>query len=157
MKIEKILGKKPESTNKEVDIVAIEWYNSCKKIQRLTSKNGRDIGIALNEETAHHGLRENDFLWEEDDFILVVEVLPCEVLVISGEDSKLIPKICYEIGNRHAPFFYHDNHCDFITPFDKPMQVMLEKIGAKVTTETLKINLNHNISSSHGGGHSHSH
>ncbi|MFI3254982.1 MAG: urease accessory protein UreE [Eubacteriales bacterium] len=157
MKIEKVLGTLPENPEKEVDYICIDWYNACKKIQRLTSKKGREVGISLDEHTAHHGLKENDILWEEEDFFLAVEVLPCEVLVVSGEDAPLIPKICYEIGNRHAPFFYHHNHKDFITPYDKPIQVMLKKIGASVKVETLKINLNHNISSSHGGGHSHSH
>lgn len=157
MKIEKTLGVLPQNPEKEVDFVSIDWYNSCKKIQRLTSKNGREVGISLDEHTAQHGLKQNDILWEEQDFFLAVEVRPCEVLVISGENPHLIPKISYEIGNRHAPFFYHDNHKDFITPFDKPMQVMLEKIGATLSVETLKINLNHNISSSHGGGHGHSH
>ncbi len=155
MKIEKTLGKIPDSTIKQVDFLSIEWYHSHKKIQRLTSKQGREVGLSLNEETAHKGLRGGDVLWEEEDYLLVVDVLPCEVLVISGENLGLIPKICYEIGNRHAPFFYHDNHKDFITPYDKPIQVMLEKLGANVTKETLVLNLNHNISSTHGGGHSH--
>lgn len=155
MKVEKILGKMPENTEKEVDTVSIDWYNSHKKIQRLTSKNGRDVGISLEEHSAEHGLKQGDLLWEEEGFLLTVDILPCEVLVISAENTALIPKICYEIGNRHAPFFYADNHIDFITPYDKPIQVMLEKIGAKVSVKTMKINLNHNISSSHGGGHSH--
>lgn len=156
MKIEKVLGKIPETTEKEVDFLSVDWYQSHKKIQRLQTKQGRDVGLSLDEETAQRGLRQGDLLWDEE-FLLVVDILPCEVLVISGENSALLPKICYEIGNRHAPFFYHDNHKDFVTPFDKPIQVMLEKLGATVSVETLKINLNHNISSTHGGGHSHSH
>lgn len=157
MKIEKILGKLPENPEKEVDVVCIDWYNSHKKIQRLSSKKGRDVGISLEDEAVQRGLQQGDLLWEEADFYLAVELEPCEVLVISGENPGLLPKICYEIGNRHAPFFYHDNHKDFVTPYDKPIQVMLEKIGAKVQVETLRINLGHSISSSHGAGHGHHH
>lgn len=155
MKIEKILGTLPENPTKEVDYISIDWYNSCKKIHRLISKNGRTVGISLPPEFSTRGLRQGDLLWEEDDFLLTVDVLPCEVLVISADNKGLNHKICYEIGNRHAPFFYSEDYNNFITPYDKPIQVMLEKIGADVTVETLKINLNCNISSSHGGGHSH--
>ncbi len=157
MKIEQIQGKYQEDCGKTADYVAIDWYNSHKKIQRLTSHKGVEVGISMNEDLAHHGLRQNDILWEGEDSVLVVDILPCEVLLISGEDVVLNNKICYEIGNRHAPFFYADNHRDFVTPYDKPIQVMLEKLGAKVTVETMKINLSHHISSSHGGGHGHSH
>ncbi len=159
MKIEKILGKlnEKENINKTIDYATIEWYNSAKKIQRITTTEGCEIGITLDEHTAAHGLFQDDILAETDECIIAVDILPCEVLVISGDNAALLPKICYEIGNRHAPFFYADNHKDFITPYDKPIQVMLEKIGATVSVQTLKINLAHNISSSHGGGHSHSH
>ncbi len=159
MKIEKVLGKlnNKENTNKNIDYAPIEWYNSAKKIQRITTTEGREIGIMLDEHTASHGLFQDDILAETDEYIIAVDILPCEVLVISGDNAALLPKICYEIGNRHAPFFYADNHKDFITPFDKPIQVMLEKIGAVVRVETLKINLAHKISSSHGGNAKHSH
>lgn len=157
MKIEHILGTVPPDTTKKIDYLPVDWYNACKKIQLLTSSQGLVVGLSLDTESQKRGLRQDDILAETEDTILAVNILPCEVLLISGENKALLPKICYEIGNRHAPFFYADNHCDFITPYDKPIQVLLEKLGAKVEVVTLRINLNHNISSSHGGGHSHSH
>lgn len=157
MKIEKIIGTVPADSTKKIDYVSIDWYNACKKIQRLTSSEGVDVGLALDTESQSRGLRQDDILAETEDTILAINILPCEVLLISGENKALLPKICYEIGNRHAPFFYADNHSDFMTPFDKPIQVMLEKLGANVEVVTRRINLSHNISSSHGGGHSHSH
>lgn len=157
MKINRVLGQVPSDCSKKIDYVHIDWYNSCKKIQRLQSDSGVDVGISLDPESASRGLRQGDILVETEDSLVVVDVLPCDVLVISGDNTSLLPKICYEIGNRHAPFFYGENPTEFITPYDKPILVMLEKIGATVQVQNLKMNLNHNISSSHGGGHSHSH
>lgn len=156
MIIEKTIGKLEDFSNKTIEYIDIEWYNSCKKIDRLKTRSGREIGIRLDEHTASHGLKQGDVLAIVEDTIIVVDIIPCECLVVDLEDIHKLPKFCYEIGNRHAPFFYGNSHHQFVTPYDKPIQLMVKKLGIDVRVETMKINLGHSISSSNGG-HSHAH
>lgn len=156
MILEKSIGKAQDFPCSKIEYLDIEWYNSCKKIDRLKTRAGREVGIRLNDETVARGLKQGDALAHIDETIIVVDIIPCECLVIDIVDPHQLPKFCYEIGNRHAPFFYGENHHQFVTPYEKPMQVMIEKLGLEVRVETVKINLGHSISSSNGG-HSHDH
>lgn len=159
MIIENILGNLNEEKyqNLKVDYLDIEWYNSCKKIDRLKTHSGVEVGIRLSDTAISKGFRQDDVVFCEDNSVIVINILPCKALVMTVTDIHILPKFCYEIGNRHAPFFYGENHHEFVTPYDKPIQVMLEKIGVNVEVKDVKINLSHSISSSNGGGHSHSH
>lgn len=156
MIIEKTIGRLQEFPNHTIDYVDIEWYNAFKKIDRVKTRAGREVGIRLNEHAAAHGLMQNDVLAVVEDVVIAVDIIPCECLIVEVEDPHKLPKFCYEIGNRHAPFFYGTSHTQFVIPYDKPMQLMIEKLGIEVKVDTFKINLAHNISSSHGG-HSHDH
>ncbi len=67
---------------------------------------------------------------------------PCEVIEVSLEPGheKYVAKVCYEIGNRHAPLFWGDQENTFITIYNEPMMVMLEKIhGVKAEKKTVKL------------------
>lgn len=139
----------------KIDYLDIEWYNACKKIDRITTQNGMDIGIRQSDILQSQGFRDGDVVAQEGDTVVVIRILPCECLVMDVTDIHMLPKFCYEIGNRHAPFFYGEHHHQFVTPFDKPIMKMLEKIGVPVERKLVKINLGHSISST-TGGHSHS-
>lgn len=156
MIIENIIGnvKDDEFKNLIIDYIDIEWYNSCKKIARLKSYSGIDVGIRLSDTVLLRGLHHNDVLFSNGSSVIAVNILHCQALVMTVADIDILPKFCYEIGNRHAPFFYGDTKQEFVTPYDKPIQVMLEKLGINVEVKDVKINLANSISSTNGG-HSH--
>lgn len=149
-----------QNVDKEIDYVQIEWYNSKKKIDRLKTDSGIELGLRLNEETASKGLRQNDILFEDDEKMIVVNIMKCECLLIRVLDLNLIAKVCYEIGNKHTPFFYGNSPLEFVTPYDKPLEKLLEKLNhsdhkhIELSMEERKINLNKNISNSL---HNHTH
>ena len=63
-------------------------------------------------------------------------------------DEKMSAKVCYEIGNRHAPLFWGENDT-FITIYNEPMLVMLQKIhGVQAEKEVLKLDFDKRISAS---------
>ena len=74
-------------------------------------------------------------------------------LVVDVEDNHLIPKVCYEIGNRHATLFLGENHNQFITIYDEPMKEMLEKLGVKVEAKKVKFDFDKRISASINNHH----
>lgn len=157
MLIENVIGNVNDEKfkNLTVDYVNIEWYNSSKKIHRLKTEAGVKIGIRLSNTAMLRGFLQDDVIFADDEKAVAVNILPCDALVMTVSDVTLLPKFCYEIGNRHAPFFYGDNDNEFVTPFDKPIKVLLEKIGVNAEVKSVKINLSKNISSSKSGGHSH--
>ena len=57
-------------------------------------------------------------------------------------------KVCYEIGNRHAPLFWGENDT-FITIYNEPMLLMLQKLhGVTAEKELKKLDFDQRISAS---------
>ena len=166
MLVEKKIGRLSDYPGYDVQYVDIEWFECHKKINKKTLPSGEEIGIRLSDHDARHGLDQDDVLAVIDKQVIAVNVSECDALVINCPDD-LIPKACYEIGNRHAPFFHGEHKGEFYTPFDKPIMVMLEKLGVNVKTASVKLNKGRAISSStgshghdhggHDGNHDHSH
>jgi urease accessory protein len=150
MIIEKVIGKLSEDKFKEykVDYIDIEWDEAFKKLHKKTSQNGREVAIRLGNEILTKGLNQGDVLAIDDDCVVAVNITQCEALVITVEDHHVIPKICYEIGNKHAALLWGENHHQLITPYNEPMKIMLEKLNAKVEKRNIKLDFSKSISSS---------
>ncbi len=150
---EKTLGTTKDYNDKKIDYVDLDWFNSKKKINKLVTHSGLEIGTRLDDHAMSHGLKQDDVLFVLDDSVVAVNILPCDCLLVEVTDHQLV-KFCYEVGNKHSPFFYGDKPLQFILPLDKPMQAMLEKLGINCSVVNTKIDLSKNISNSLGG-HSH--
>jgi urease accessory protein len=129
---EKILGKltDDEFAGKEVDYVDFQWDEAFKKLHRKTSRGGVDVGINLDDAVLTRGLLQDDVLAVEGDTVIAVNVEEAEAIKIMVEKGNLstIAKVCYEIGNRHAPLFRGEDEFTFLTPFNGPMLTMIDKI-----------------------------
>lgn len=150
MIIEEVIGKLSEDRFKgyKVDYVDIEWHEAFKKLHKKISQNGREIGMKFGNEILTKGLNQDDVLAVDGENIVVVNIPPCEALLITVEDHHLFPKVCYEIGNKHATLFWGENHHELITPYNEPMKLMLEKLGLKVEKKDIKLDFSRSISSS---------
>ena len=150
MLVEKVIGNINDDKfkNSKIDYVDIEWHEAFKKLHRKTSQNGIEVGIKLDNDILTKGLRQGDVLAINDDSIIAVNIPKDKALVVKVDDNHLIPKVCYEIGNRHATLFEGNNHNEFITVYREPMKEMLEKIGANVSVENVQFDFNKSISAS---------
>ena len=150
MLVEKVIGNINDDKfkNSKIDYVDIEWHEAFKKLHRKTSQNGIEVGIKLDNDILTKGLRQGDVLAVNDDSIIAVNIPKDKALVVKVDDNHLIPKVCYEIGNRHATLFEGNNHNEFITVYSEPMKEMLEKIGANVSVENVQFDFNKSISAS---------
>ncbi len=155
MILEKIIGNinDLEFANKKVDYVDIEWHEAFKKLHKKVSKNGLEVGIKLDNNILTRGLKQGDVLGVYDDIVIAVNIPAAKALVINVDDSSLIPKLCYEIGNKHATLFRGDNDNQFITIFDEPMKTMIEKLGISVEEKVVKFDFDKSISSSINAHH----
>lgn len=148
---ETIVGKLNEidTTGKTIEYVEIEWHEAFKKIHKKTTKEGREVGIRLNDEVLSRGLYEGDVIYADRTLLIAVKTPPCEVIRIhiALDHTFMIAKTCYEIGNRHAPLFYGENIFTFVTPYNEPMFLMLSKLhGVTAEKTTMRLDFDKRIS-----------
>lgn len=150
MLVEKVIGNinDEQFKNSNIDYVDIEWHEAFKKLHRKTSQSGIEVGIKLDNDILTRGLRQGDILAINEDNVIAVNIPKDKALVVKVDNTHLVPKVCYEIGNRHATLFEGSSHNEFITIYSEPMKEMLEKIGASVTVEEVQFDFNKSISSS---------
>lgn len=159
MIIEQALGAIQEENfkNLSIDYLDMEWFNTHKKIERKVTRAGREVGIRMNHEMSHRGWHSDDVLYVDNETAIVINILPAKCLKITVTDPEKLVKLCYEIGNRHAPFFYGSTKSEFLTPYERPMETLITKLGLSVQTVKEVLAPDKRISSAHGHGHSHNH
>ena len=141
MVCEQILGKLSEfdTSGKTIEYVDIEWHEAFKKIHKKTTDHGTELGIRMDDSILTRGLYQGDVLYADDEKIIAVNTPPCEVIRVSltPGHEKQAAKVCYEIGNRHAPLFWGENDT-FITIYNEPMLLMLQKLHGVTAEKELK-------------------
>lgn len=133
MLVEKVIGNinDEQFKNSNIDYVDIEWHEAFKKLHRKTSQSGIEVGIKLDNDILTRGLRQGDVLAINEDNVIAVNIPKDKALVVKVDDTHLVPKVCYEIGNRHATLFEGSSHNEFITIYSEAMKEMLEKNRSK--------------------------
>ena len=111
-----------------IDYIDFEWYELDKRVLRKQTVAKREIAIQF--QSGNHPLSDGDILALVDGTVIVARVKADECLAIFVSNSYELARICYEIGNYHAPLFIdeHDNQ-RLLLPRDKPLQLLLEKMG----------------------------
>lgn len=152
MLCEQVLGKLEDMdiSGKNVEYVDIEWHEAFKKIHRKVTNKGREVGIRMDDSILSRGLFQGDVIYQDDNLVVAVNTPPCEIIriVLKEGHEKMAAKVCYEIGNRHAPLFWGENDT-FITIYNEPMMAMLSKIhGVTAEKKIEKLNFDKRISAS---------
>jgi len=123
MVIEKISGMKPPDTGgKIIETVSFEWFEMNNKILKKVSSKGTEIGLRLSQP-----LFDGALLYEDNDKIICLELLPCETMRVHVHGMKEMGRLCFELGNRHLPLSIAEDSVS--TPYDKPTFEYLEKLG----------------------------
>ncbi|MFC0181353.1 urease accessory protein [Pseudarcicella hirudinis] len=120
---------------KAIDWLQLEWYETNKRILRKKTRNGREISLKFLRENPE--LTFGDILFEDENTIIAVEVLPCECLVIEVKNMFETASVCYEIGNKHLPLFFEDGK--LLVPFEMPLFRLLSAQGYTVFKDDRKL------------------
>ena len=131
MLCEKILGKvsDPQFAGLRVDYVDIEWHDAFSKLHRLTSAEGEDVAVRMDNEILKRGLHQDDVLYADSDKIVAVNIPECEAIraVVRTDHPGQIAKLCYEVGNTHTTMFRGEDAFTFYTPY---YDSLMDKITA---------------------------
>lgn len=98
---------------RHVERVVLPAADLVKRIQRLSTDHGRELGLRLPARTPD--LRDGDILALDDagarGSAVVVQVLPTDVLVIAARSIAEMAFTAHSLGNRHlqAQFFDADS------------------------------------------------
>ncbi|MCZ6174897.1 urease accessory protein UreE [Campylobacter ureolyticus] len=140
MIVNKILGNLNnfDLKDKKVDFANISNDDRVKKVLRVKSNNGIEIGINVEDE-----LKDGDILAILDDSVVVVKILPTDVLEISPKNLKEMGIIAHNIGNRHTPAIFEEDLM-IIEP-DSLIEEFLknQNVKYKKTKRVLKTALRH--------------
>jgi len=124
-----------EMGTRRTDVLAVEWYETGKRILRKATRDGVDVALRFFKEGV--SLVEGDVLYADEGVVIVVEILPCEALVIPMVSMAEVAAVCYETGNRHLPLYHEEE--ELLAPFDAPLYRWLEGGGYVVKREMRKL------------------
>lgn len=149
MIIEDILGK-VDIGNRQTDPLQVEWYETTRRIQRRKTAGGREIALRLLKQGQR--LQQDDVVYMDDATAIVVDILPCEAIVVTPASMLEMGTICYEIGNKHLPIFIQDS--EVLIPMEEPLFRWLEAGGYKPAKATRKLTnmLRSNVAPHNHGG-----
>ncbi|MEB8658084.1 urease accessory protein UreE, partial [Bacillus cereus] len=88
------------NTKKHLDKILISSELLLKRVQKLYSESGFEIGVSLD---SGETLKNGDILYEDENRIVYIEVLPEEVIVITPKPIKEMGIIAHNLGTRHLP------------------------------------------------------
>jgi urease accessory protein len=115
--VDRIVGNLADLPQEErdglhVEKVVLAGADLVKRIQRVTTDHGREIGLRLAAAPGRDGdLRDGDILLRDATGVVAVVVLPSDVLVIAPRTIVEMGLTAHSLGNRHlqAQFFDADS------------------------------------------------
>lgn len=98
--------EKEEIIRRHIEKVYLESDHLVKRIQRVTSDHGREIGIRLKDP---RDLVAGDVLYMDDKNMIVIDVVADDLLVINPRNINEMGTIAHQLGNRHLPAQFEDD------------------------------------------------
>jgi urease accessory protein len=118
-----------------IDRLPIEWFEINKRILHKTTLSGKEVVLKILKEG--QALKQDDVVFANESFLIVIEILTCDTIIIAPKSTYEMACICYEVGNKHLPLFYEENH--LLIPFDEPVYRMLEAAGYTIKRADRKL------------------
>lgn len=121
-----------ESTHKEK--IYLESSDLVKRIQRVTTDHGKEIGIRLKEAK---DLQAGDVLYMDEKNMIIIEVFPDDLLIISPRSMHEMGTIAHQLGNRHLPAQFEEDQ--MLVQYDYLVEELLEQLKIPYAREKRKV------------------
>lgn len=139
-----------EDKGRGIDRLPIEWFETGKRILHKTTCSGKEVIVKFFKQ--QQNLQQDDVVFANESYLIVIEILTCDAIVIKPKSAYEMACICYEVGNKHLPLFFEENA--LLIPFDGPVFKMLEASGYDIKKEKRK--LLHQLKTTVSPHHTHS-
>lgn len=120
---------------RHIEKVYLESDQLVKRIQRVKTDHGKEIGIRLKEP---RDLVAGDVLYMDDKNLIVIEVLSDDLLVIQPRSINEMGTIAHQLGNRHLPAQFEAD--EMLVQYDYLVEELLEELQIPYKREERKVN-----------------
>ncbi|WP_078432686.1 urease accessory protein UreE [Metabacillus halosaccharovorans] len=136
MIIEQIIGnvKELEKAPHHVERVYLRSDDLVKKIQRVKTDHGKELGIRLKQGKE---LEDGDILYQDQKNSIIISVLADDVIVIKPTSILQMGEIAHQLGNRHLPAQFENN--EMIVQYDYLVERLLVELDVPYTREERKM------------------
>lgn len=120
------------NTHKEK--IFMESSDLVKRINRVTTDHGKEIGIRLTETK---DLQAGDVLYMDEKNMIIVEVFPDDLLIIQPRSIQEMGAIAHQLGNRHLPAQFEENY--MLVQYDYLVEELLERLEIPFMRDKRKV------------------
>jgi urease accessory protein len=112
----------------------MESSDLVKRIQRVTTDHGKEIGIRLKDAK---DLQDGDILYQDEKNMIVISVLADDLLVISPTSLQQMGEIAHQLGNRHLPAQFEGG--EMLVQYDYLVEDLLQQLSIPHRREERKV------------------
>ena len=124
--------KELEKRHKEK--VYLESAHLVKRIQRVETDHGRELGIRLKDQ---QDLQAGDVLFMDDENMIIIDVLSDDLLIIRPRSIHEMGTIAHQLGNRHLPAQFEGD--EMLVQYDYLVEDLLKELGIPYSREDRKV------------------
>ena len=124
-----------DTGNRIVDRLPLEWYETSKRILNKKTVGGKEVFLKFLSAPA--GLQQDDVVYADENFIVVIDILDCDVIEVQPATMYAMACLCYEIGNKHLPLYFEKE--EVLVPFDMPLFRLLSSQGYAIKQDKRKL------------------
>jgi urease accessory protein len=136
MIIEKVIGNVAtiEKNIPHIERVFMESDALLKRVQRVTTDHGNELGIRLKE---NKSLEDGDVLYMDENNMIIVTVTPDDLLTIMPTSIQQMGEIAHQLGNRHLPAQFEGKL--MLVQYDYLVEELLQKLEVPYRREKRKV------------------
>lgn len=108
-----------------VDTLLLDWHETSKRILHKRTTGGRELSIRFLNERPQWTV--GDIVFADEDSVIVVDIEPCDAIIVVPDSPYRLASLCYEIGNKHLPLFM--DGAVILIPYDEPLFRLLTAGG----------------------------
>jgi len=141
--------------SKKIDgLITLDLQQRVKSRIKAYSDNGEDVGIFMERGTI---LEHGDLIRDQDGYVLKVVAAPETLSSIYSNNSLLLLRACYHLGNRHIELQIKKDSVHY--RHDHVLDDMVKSLGLDVVIESLPFQPEngayHSLSQGHPDNHEH--
>ncbi|MBZ5752210.1 urease accessory protein UreE [Metabacillus rhizolycopersici] len=126
--------KKAEIEKRHIEKVYLESAHLVKRIQRVKTDHGKEIGIRLK---SPRDLVAGDVLYMDDKNMIVIDVVSDDLLIICPRSLNEMGTIAHQLGNRHLPAQFEEN--EMLVQYDYLVEELLQELQIPYRREDRKV------------------
>jgi urease accessory protein len=136
MIITEIIGNVDDisSADRHLERVYLSSDDLVKRIQRVTTDHGKEVGIRLTEPK---DLIDGDILYMDERNMIIVNVTSDDLLVLRPSSMKQMGEIAHQLGNRHLPAQFEEE--EMLVQYDYLVEELLVQLEIPYTREERKV------------------